>query len=192
MVPAGSSDPTTCAVTGCEKRINQKCARHACAGHCRIQGLKLNGDKALCSLVAHAPKNSEAQALPIALPSQSSASTWGTGHPFIPTTRPDPSTSLIDTADYTTKAFSSYGPPPPTPPRPTQPIASRPRLEPPASMDPLPNPRYSSQIRVYDLSLLRNSPRSRNCYELGRFKMLRGSMQLIERSTKLLFAPGFQ
>jgi hypothetical protein len=59
-----SSDQATCAVTGCEKRINQKCARHACAGHCRIQGLKLNGDKALCSLVAHAPKNSETQALP--------------------------------------------------------------------------------------------------------------------------------
>ena len=147
VVPASPFNQTICAVTGCEKRINQKCARHACAGHCRIQGLKFNSDKAPCSLVAHLPKNSETQALPTAFPSQSSASTSGTGHAFIPTTQPDPLTPLLDTADYSRQRIPSYGPPPPIPPRPTQPIASRPRLEPPASMNPLPNPRYSSQIR---------------------------------------------
>ena len=142
MVPAGSADQTICAVTGCDEKINQKRARRACAGHYRM--IRTQGG---CPLAAHAPKHSEpAQAFPTALPSQSSASTWGIGHVFIPTAQPDPSTPLIDDTDYTTNAFAGYGPPPPIPPRPHQPITPGPRLEPPTSMNPLPNPRYASQI----------------------------------------------
>jgi len=141
-VPAGSSNQTTCAVTSCDKRINQKCAHRACAGHCRM--IRTQGG---CPLAAHAPKHSEpTQAFPTTLPSQSSASTWGIGHVFIPTAQPDPSTPIDDT-DYVINAFAGYGPPPPIPPRPNQPIAPGPRLEPPAAMNPLPNPRYASQIR---------------------------------------------
>jgi hypothetical protein len=51
-----------------------------------------------CPLTAHAPKHSEpTQAFPAALPSQSSASTWGIGHVFIPTAQPDPSTPIDGT-----------------------------------------------------------------------------------------------
>jgi len=136
-----------CAVTDCDKRINQKCACRACAGHYRM--IHTQGG---CLLAAHAPKHSEpAQAFSTALPSQSSASIWGIGHVFIPTAQPDPSMPIDDT-DYTTNAFAGYGPPPPIPPCPNQPIAPSPRLEPPTSMNPLPNPRYASQIRPIDES----------------------------------------
>lgn len=135
--PASTFPPTTCVVPGCDKRINQRCARHACAAHCRIQGG--------CPLAAHAPKNNEpAQALPAT--SQSSASSWGVGHVPIPPTQQDPSTRIGD-ANHAQMLSAGYGPPPPIPPRPIQPIASGSRPEPPASMNPLPNPRYASQIR---------------------------------------------
>jgi hypothetical protein len=150
---ASSFDETACAVTGCDKRINQKCVRHACAGHCRIQGG--------CSLIAHAHKNSEpsqaSQALRVpaqaVFPSQSaesSASTWG--HVFAPTAEKDSSTPIGKShGDYAPLANSMNlnvptGYVPPLPIQPTCAITSRPHLEPPPSMNPLPNPRYSSQI----------------------------------------------
>lgn len=45
---AAAGGQTTCTVHGCDKKINQRCLRQACASHCRIQGG--------CALTAHAPK----------------------------------------------------------------------------------------------------------------------------------------
>jgi len=149
-VPLSDIDHTTCTVTSCDKKINRKCARHACAAHCRLQGG--------CSLVAHAPKNSElSQTLSATFYSQPNLSTGGIDNTFVSTAQQDSSAPMGDdalsqnrpppptaAAMYTS---AGYRPPPPIPPHPVQLIASGPHLEPPTSMNPLPNPRYSSQIR---------------------------------------------
>ena len=191
VAPESGFEQTTCVVTGCDKRINQKCARHACAGHCRIQGG--------CPLAAHAPKISDPSQAPPSFPSQSSLLSRGIGHVFVPATQQGPSTPLGDAQNpmnvpedsepsqappstfpsqsrvlsqgishvfvpttqqgpstpisennYDQNAVNlpaGYGPTPPILPHQIQPITSGPHLEPPTSMNPLPNPRYSSQIR---------------------------------------------
>ena len=133
-----------CVVSACDKKINQKCACRACAGHCRLQGG--------CSIVAHGPESIKvSQTLPATLPPQQNISTWGISNGLLSAPWQDPRTPTSQPLSQppTPAMQASVGnePPPLIPPLPIQSIPSSPRRE-PMSLNPLPNACHASQIQA--------------------------------------------
>lgn len=159
-----------CAVSGCAKRrVNIKCIRGACATHCRALGgcsVNLHQSEGAMSMPSSSQSFEPAYVLPQSQPPLATfPMTMPTFSPlhmtaslppvpvpvFIPTAGPQAS---IDQPVFTPNEQPSVHLPspvhpveaPPIPPI-SYPSPARILTEPPSSMNPLPNPRFASQMR---------------------------------------------